>query len=271
MTALATTPTGFRQSRMVQFFRNAYQASPVLTANAGAMLLGFAICAALQQFDDRAFNGINVWIKPGKFFFSIFVHVITVSWAMSLITPAERAKPVITWSIWTVLVTAWAELLYIAFRAAQGEASHFNLSTPLSSALYTMMGIFAVLLVVAPAVIGFTIWRSKRGDIWTQSVAIGFTLAMTLSIIVGMTLGGNSSHWIGGDLTDATGLPIFKWSTTGGDLRVAHFVGLHAMQVVPLAALSGRRSVVLGMATLVVVVTGLTFWQALMGVPLLRV
>jgi hypothetical protein len=85
-----------------------------------------------------------------------------------------------------------------------------------------------------------------------------------------MTLGGNSSHWIGGDLTDATGLPIFKWSTTGGDLRVAHFIGLHAMQVVPFAALSGKRSVVWGAALVVTVLTTFTYVQALSGIPLFR-
>jgi hypothetical protein len=95
-------------------------------------------------------------------------------------------------------------------------------------------------------------------------------LSAILSVIVGMTLGGNSSHWIGGDMTDATGLPIFKWSTTGGDLRVSHFIGLHTMQAVPFAALSGKRSVVWGTAIVMVVLTTLTYVQALNGVPLFR-
>ena len=95
-------------------------------------------------------------------------------------------------------------------------------------------------------------------------------MSAALALVVGFTLGANSGHWIGGDMTDATGLPIFKWSTTGGDLRVSHFVGLHAAQAVPFAAISGKRSIVYGVALLVFLLTVATFVQAMNGVPLFK-
>ncbi|MCH6166449.1 hypothetical protein [Pseudonocardia alaniniphila] len=80
-------------------------------------------------------------------------------------------------------------------------------------------------------------------------------------------------------------MPVTGWSTTGGDLRIAHFVGIHALQALPLLAmllsLPAGRAILLRAETvhirLVVVasagyagLTGLTWWQALRGQPLLR-
>jgi hypothetical protein len=76
------------------------------------------------------------------------------------------------------------------------------------------------------------------------------------------------------------GLPIVGWSVLGGDLRVPHFVGLHALQVLPLLgwlllarvpALRAPHRLLLvstaGVAYLGLV--GLLTWQALRGQSLI--
>jgi hypothetical protein len=77
------------------------------------------------------------------------------------------------------------------------------------------------------------------------------------------------------------GMPVTGWSLTGGDLRVGHFVGLHALQALPIVGwlLTRRRSRRLGNRRRValVVLAGLGYlglialliWQALRGQPLL--
>ena len=75
-------------------------------------------------------------------------------------------------------------------------------------------------------------------------------------------------------------LPLVGWSTVGGDLRAPHFVGMHALQVVPFVGwLASRRNrwpvarrvaLVWTASGSYLGVMGLLAWQALRGQPLLR-
>ncbi len=95
-----------------------------------------------------------------------------------------------------------------------------------------------------------------------------------LTLAIGGYLGSQTSHWIGGDLTDATGMPLTGWSTTGGDLRPAHFLATHMMQVLPVVGLLADRvrapATMLWLAAAIyVAVIAAVATQALMGLPLL--
>jgi hypothetical protein len=241
--------------------------SPWLYANTIAMLLGCLVCIGLMGFDDRLIHGVNAWNKPFKFFLSLAVQFATVAWAMSLLSKPQRG---VATASFIMTAAGWIEMAYIIFRAARGEESHFNVGTPLASALYTIMGVFAVSITASSAFIGFKLWRGDRKEFWAEAAALGLMLGALLGTIAGGYMSSQTSHWVGGGATDAHGLGFFNWSTSGGDLRVAHFVGLHAAQLIPLAALSGRRSVVYGSAAIITIVTAAVFLQALAGMPLLR-
>jgi hypothetical protein len=146
-------------TRGARFLRDAQAGSATLWWSAVVMLAGFAVCSGLQFIDARMLIGVSVWEKPAKFFLSLAVQFVTVSWALSLTTTRWRS---VRFAIAAMTVAAWGELIIIIARAARGEASHFNVATPLDSALYAAMGIGAVTLTITAAYIGVVIWYLAR-------------------------------------------------------------------------------------------------------------
>jgi hypothetical protein len=73
-----------------------------------------------------------------------------------------------------------------------------------------------------------------------HAIGWGLIISSVLGIVTGAILGGRTTsggHWVGGTTNDALGLMVLNWSRDGGDLRVAHFFALHAMQILPVMAM----------------------------------
>lgn len=270
MTTLAVAPFRLVDTRIAGLFGDIHRGSPALSSNALLLLAGFAICLLLPLVDERLFNGINVWHKPAKFFLSLSVQLATVAWALSLLDTSIRTRRRVRWSVIAMIVAAWLEIVYIVFRAARAEGSHYNVDQPLEALAYSLMGLGAVTLTATAAIIGFVLLLNRRGDLWKEAAGLGLVIGNILATVVAIPLSAGGSHWIGGDQTDATGLPLFFWSTTGGDLRVAHFLALHIAQTVPFATLSGQRAIIYCVTALMVVATIVSFWAAFNAIPLFR-
>jgi hypothetical protein len=255
------------QVAIINFNDAARRGSPLLWWTCAAMLAGVFVCYGLQFIDARLIAGVSVWEKPAKFFLSLIVQAATVAWAISLLPKPARGVKTATWIFVTAIML---EMVYMIFRASRGEASHFNTATAFASVMYTVMGVGALSLTGTSGFVGWRVWQQRSGSLMREAAGLGLMLGAVLGTIAGAYLSSHTSHWIGGDQTDATGLGFFHWSTTGGDLRVAHFVGLHAAQVIPLAALSGSRWVVYGAALASAALVALTFGIAVMGLPILR-
>jgi hypothetical protein len=214
----------------------------------------------LAVSDDRTFNGVSTWAKPLKFALSLAVYFATLAWFAPLMPNGYFEARKGRWLTNLPIVCAVLEIVYIALQAGRGEASHYNNTSMLHSYLYSLMGLGAATLVVVGAWMA-TVIANRFGarDAYALAVVIGLWMTLVL----------------GGPETDSGGWWLMKWARDGGDLRVAHFFGMHAMQLLPfvgwLAARSmsrrGAIALVVAVAALYAGFTTFTFMQALAGRP----
>jgi hypothetical protein len=230
---------------------------------------------ALAVLDQRTLLGAPLWFKPLKFSLSIMLYAAALAWMLSRLPGRGMRR-----AGWVAVVAAGLEQLVIVGQAARGVRSHFNDDTVFDLVLFTLMGVTIVLLYLATVAVALRFLRERPDDRTTTSaVRLGLLVGLA-GMAVGFLLSGNGGHAVG--VADGgPGLPFLGWSTTGGDLRIGHFVGMHALQLLPLLAawLAGpgrgrldeaaRVRVVqvaaAGYGALVVLVT----WQALRAQPLL--
>jgi len=266
-------PTSSRLA-ISRLIREAHAGSPLLWRSALIFFVFFVIIYAGTFIDSRLFNGVSVWEKPAKFFLSLSLQMATLACGLSLLPANDRQAPAIRIASLVFLAAAIGEMAYITFRAARGEASHFNETTTIAWLLFALMGLGAVMLSAVTSFIGWRILRRAPASSLAFAAGLGFILAGALAVMFGGYMAQHGAHWVGGDPSDATGLPFFHWSTTGGDLRVAHFFGLHIMQALPVLgflfrdfSLPQARSLIGLGAIIWVGLTILTFFQAISGLP----
>lgn len=246
----------------------------------GAVLLAAMIpTAGLALIDDRTLNGVGIWDKPLKFQLSTGMFLLMASWVFTRLPAGWRHSLAGRYVIWAGIVSTLFEVGYIAFQASRGQASHFNYASGFTIAMYGLMGVGAVVLTSTALVQGIGVLRHDAGDPRAFRRALGWGLVLTF--VLGTATGAYmsaqmSGHWVGGAASDAGGLPLLGWSTTAGDLRPPHFLGIHAAQVLPVTALIllavSRRyaDLLTGLAIAgYVVITGAVFWQAISGLPLI--
>jgi hypothetical protein len=221
--------------------------------------------------------------KPLRFGLSIAIFLGTLAWIVpSLDLPAPWQRVLAALLAGSMLV----ESIPIAVQAARGTRSHFHTSTPFDAAMWQVMVVAAVVatLTFDPTALVATArpLLGARGDALDPLLALAVRVGLWLLPVgaaIGFAMGGRLSHTIGGGDGGAS-LPVTGWSSTHGDLRVAHFVALHGLQLLPLVALAARALPLpeAGRWTLLVLaitahlgVLGATWAQALRGQPLVSI
>jgi len=198
----------------------------------GLVSLGLlALAVVLGVLDDRVLLGVGVWLKPAKFGASIFLYLWTLAW----LRPHLQAESTLRWARPVILVTMMIELVCIFVQAGRGVSSHFNVATLGDALVFQLMGVAILCNTLALAAVTLATLRARPSA--PPALMWGIRLGLALSVIGGAQGGimaGLLTHTVGAP-DGGPGLPITAWSTRAGDLRVAHFLGLHALQLLPLA------------------------------------
>jgi len=254
-----------------------------------AAMAGLVVVGIVGMFaDSRVLTGLPIWDKPTKFALSILIYSVTWAW---LIAQLDRARRVAWWAGAVSAVFLGLEMVILVGDVVRGTTSHFNVSTPLDATLWMVMASAIAVVWLATLLVSVILFRNPGPDrarnLAIRAGAVIAVIGMALGFLMttpqpGQIAAGGKilgAHTVG--LADGgPGLPILGWSTVGGDLRIPHFVGMHALQLIPLlligCELLSRRNQALRTPTvrfrLVGVATAgyaallaLLTWQALRG------
>lgn len=239
------------------FLAEGRRGSPALIAvalGAGALL---GVSLVLQLIDERLVGGASTWLKPAKFGASILVTAPVLAWIIAkLRTPAGVGKG-LRRAAGVFATTVVIELVLITVQAARAVPSHFNVGTLPDLLVFQIMGASITVFWMAQIWLTLRAFRHPFPDvavgygiragllIATIGAGLAFTMTARVTPAQRAEIAAGHVRLAGGHSVGiedgGRGLPGTRWSTEGGDLRVAHFVGLHALQVMPLFAWAVSR------------------------------
>ena len=262
-----------------------WRTSPSLTATGLLMLPVLAAALVGLWLDPRTITGAAAWLKPAKFAMSIAIYTLTLAWVFTYLPAWVRTRRIVGRITAAAMVI---EIVIIVLQAARGTTSHFNIGTPLDAVLFGTMGIAIVVQTLASIAVAVALWRTEFTD---RALGVALRVGLTLTI-AGAATGGlmtrptatqlaaaqtsrmtvSGAHTVGAP-DGGPGLLGTGWSLSHGDVRVPHFIGLHALQALALLVFAlprrwpGRRrvSAMIASAASYATLFAILLWQALSG------
>lgn len=238
--------------------------------------LAVAVVALIAlAFAAPPIGGVHPALKPLKFAISIAVFLGTLALLVPVLSLSPTVRDVLAW----IFALAMAgEMVAIAIQALRGTSSHYNFRPGLDATISMTMALLVVAATLA--MIGVAIVATIRPLVDCDALrATAWRAGLWFFLLAagtGFRMIGSMRHSVGG-ADGGPGLPVTSWSTAHGDLRVSHFIALHALQILPLASVAiaalplgpaARWSVLLGVIVAYAAVAVGTLVQALAGRPL---
>jgi hypothetical protein len=204
-------------------------ASRVLLCYGLLMAIALLITYAWSLNDYRLIREVGIWVKPMKFMSATALFAMTTLWLIKVANSHVDQTSDYNWIVALLISTSLFEVVYISYQASKASASHYNISDPYHAFMFGVMALAAVGLTSSQAWLAWEIWKEQSGiDMPVESLGVimGLVMTFTLSTISGFMLGGNQPP-VG------QGLPIVGWHLHK-DIRPAHFLGVHAQQLIPI-------------------------------------
>lgn len=226
------------------------------------------VCLVLMFFEETQILGVNRWLKPFKFYASVGIMVLTMGWLLYYL---DNAKKIRLYS-WLIFISMLFENGLIITQAVRNTTSHFNVTSPVNGIVFQLMGFFIIVFTITIILVCISFFKQKQfsiPDAYLWGIRLGILFFLFFSLEGGMML-GILKHTVGGP-DGGPGLPVVNWSTQYGDLRIAHFVGIHSLQVLPLfgkyIAKTKKQAILFSMFYFLLATA--LFLQAIIGIPLL--
>jgi hypothetical protein len=268
------------------------RAAPGLTIVGFVMAADLVFCLIGLVVDRRVITGVPAWLKPAKFALSTMIACWSFAYCIASITIWPRFVRALD----TLLAAGlFLEIALIDMQAARGTTSHFNNGTHFDAMVYAVMGLSIACIWVSMLLLTIVLFRQPfAGSAWGWSLRLGMVLALFGTGSGGLMTMPSSrqlaeahatgrmpivgAHTVGAP-DGGRGLPVTGWSVEHGDLRIAHFIGMHGLQVLPLLAWwmarrrlpqGTQRHLVFSLAASYLALFLLLLWQAFRGQPIVQ-
>jgi hypothetical protein len=268
------------------------RAAPALTIVGFVMAADLVFCLIGLVVDRRVITGAPAWLKPAKFALSTMIACWSFAYCIASITIWPRFVRALD-----ILLAAglFLEIALIDMQAARGTTSHFNNGTHFDAMVYAVMGLSIACIWLSMLLLTIVLFRQPfAGSAWGWSLRLGMVLALFGTGSGGLMTMPSSrqlaeahatgrmpivgAHTVGAP-DGGRGLPVTGWSVEHGDLRIAHFIGMHGLQVLPLLAWwiarrrlpqGTQRHLVFSLAASYLALFLLLLWQAFRGQPIVQ-
>jgi hypothetical protein len=227
------------------------------------------VCLVLTKTSSTQVYNVSAWYKPFKFSASTMLFVWAMAWYMHYLPQSFH----VGWFNWSTIMLLGFEIIYIAIQAYRGQLSHYNVSSSFYAMMYSAMAFAATAVTIYTGYVAYLFFIQDFPDLpnyYLWSIRIALVLFVIFSF-EGFVMGSRMTHTIGGP-DGEEGIPLLNWSIKYGDPRIAHFIGMHCLQVLPILSFyllkNTRATFIAGI--LYGCLALFTFMQALKGKPMFR-